>query len=731
MKRYIAFLLAALMCTNLCACGAEQAEPEVEKTPVIEEVQEVVVPTEPVVQEVNAPKEKLSVTYMGKVVEDGGTLYVNEEAVDITIQQGRKKLKNYKVTISNPSALEYSISDNGMLNLKAVEKGTSTLILSSETAEFSLTVETGKKLSVQVEEEIIQANGAFYMNTEEKQTVTVLLDGEPITDFEVSSSKDPLPGKSSTTIANYKKDENGRILLTTAFRGTYDFTVYHKGLSETFYIGIGIGNLWESNQQNGNNQNSQAPIIQQINYDYDTATIIDYNSLQDAVDAKRKSESNGSFAGFDKYLVEAPTTNGLVSSAEIKALKSGSGNMPNSITYEQAVEDVDLLFRTMKVGYGAYYFFGEEKWEQAETEVMNWLNGQTNVSVQKLRDKLRSSTAFMRDAHSWIAKKSDSIPGFRYEYYYCTGHDFSKDENGFYKEKDGVKWYYESCDNGAVTIKPSLKQNGVLVYQPVLFSPWYAASSQITLTNGTEKKAETVVWNLSQAYTYSGTRADYKYIEESGIAYMSIRDFHEKDSLTEMVKFAQDGSNARNAKVFIIDIRSHDGGTGKYISDWFAGFTGKELIESFIKSTRYSILNGETNGTSTYHFDDRTSKKIATNNVPVIVLVDDECGSAGESMLHAVKNMTNVLVVGSNSAGYQIGSNCVDVNLPNTQIPASIGTTIRFNNQIKNVDGIGYEPDVWCNPQTALSASLNLIKQYGLADESAVSAMAKQLGVNL
>ena len=33
MKKYTAFLLAALMCANLCACGAEQAEPEVEETP--------------------------------------------------------------------------------------------------------------------------------------------------------------------------------------------------------------------------------------------------------------------------------------------------------------------------------------------------------------------------------------------------------------------------------------------------------------------------------------------------------------------------------------------------------------------------------------------------------------------------------------------------------------------------------------------------------------------------
>ena len=100
-------------------------------------------------------------------------------------------------------------------------------------------------------------------------------------------------------------------------------------------------------------------------------------------------------------------------------------------------------------------------------------------------------------------------------------------------------------------------------------------------------------------------------------------------------------------------------------------------------------------------------------------------------MLDAVKNMTNVLVVGSNSAGYQLGGSAVQIHLPHSQIEASIGTHLRFYDKIKNVDGIGYEPDVWCNPKTALSASLNLIKQYGLANEAAVSAMASKLGVNL
>ena len=743
MKKYVAFLLATLMCANLCACGAEQAEPEVEKTPVVEKMQEVVVPAEPVVQEVSTPKEKLSLMTQGYKIENGGLLYINEVSESITVYQNRKKLNNCTVKIQDPDILEYAIGDNGNIILKALDEGETEVVVSYENSVHCFTVETKKKIYLRDGEEIIEPSSNIPFEAGITMNAEVLLNDDVIKDY--ITPETPYLNDGRTNVAFQEKQEDGTLLLHAMNRGNVEIKISSNGLVGTFILSV-EPSIHEASRppqtppqsspaetlQTPTQTQSTVQVMQQINYDYDPANAISYGSLQSAVDAQCKAEAKGSFAGFDKYLVEDPSTNGLVSSAEIKALKSGSGNMPNSVTYEQAVEDVDLLFRTMKVGYGAYYFFGEEKWEQAETEVMDWLNGQANVSTKELRDKLRTSTAFMRDAHSWIAKKSDTMPGFRYEYYYCTGHGFSKDENGFYKEKDGVKWYYESCDNGAVSIEPSLKKNGSIVYQPVLFSPWYAASSQITLSNGSEKKNETVVWNLSQEYSYSGTRADYKYIEESGIAYMSIRDFHDNRSGEAIKQFAQSGSYAKDAKVFIIDIRANGGGNGEEIDQWFKDFTGQTLNQCMIKSVRESVVNDKSNGRSQYQNPPyKSAGKIAKNNIPVILLVDDKCGSAGETMLDAVKNMTNVLVVGSNSAGYQLGGNSVDIHLPHSQIAAEIGTQLRFYDALKNVDGIGYEPDVWCNPQTALSASLNLIKQYGLADEAAVSAMAKQLGVNL
>lgn len=42
------------------------------------------------------------------------------------------------------------------------------------------------------------------------------------------------------------------------------------------------------------------------------------------------------------------------------------------------------------------------------------------------------------------------------------------------------------------------------------------------------------------------------------------------------------------------------------------------------------------------------------NDIPVIVLMDSRCGSSGESALTFAKTMDNVIVIGSNSAGYQL-----------------------------------------------------------------------------
>lgn len=611
MKRYIAFLLTALMCTNLCACGAEQAEPEVKETPVIEDVQEVA-PTEPVMQEVSVPKEKMSLVYRGQRVVDGEVLYIGTGSGETAVYLGRSRIKDFTIETSNPDILEATIDDSGFIHLKSLNSG-----------ECTLTVH------------LIDEKYSF------KVSIPKLIDwNELIT--EVNDNKHSL---------------------------TVDSSFYDE---------------------------------------------------------------------FKKYLVNDPATGGMVSVAEINKLTSGTGIEPSTVTYEQAVEDVNLLFRVLKAGYGAYYYFGEAEWIKAEDEVINWLKGQQDISVHALKTKIRESTHFMRDSHSWIGVSAKAWPDFKYEYYYCDT-VLSKDEYGYYKIEDGEKWYYESCEDRFVSIAPVLQEDGALVYSLVWFGAQidFPEMSEINFKNGSKLKTDTITWNISAPYSKDPIHEpDFKYIEENGLGYLSIRCFGEPAYPQIFNDFIQSGKTARNVDVLIIDIRSNGGsipgykGGGDSIGRWYSNFTGTMLQLSRVRADRHSVLNGRSMWNSIYQ-EMNEKGNIVDVGVPIILLVDDNCGSNGESMLEAVKTIDNVLVVGSNSSGYQLGGNGIEINLPYTQIPAYVGTFIQFIKEIKNVDGIGYEPDVWCNPQTALSASLNLIKQYGLADEAAVSAMAKQLGVNL
>ena len=116
-----------------------------------------------------------------------------------------------------------------------------------------------------------------------------------------------------------------------------------------------------------------------------------------------------------------------------------------------------------------------------------------------------------------------------------------------------------------------------------------------------------------------------------------------------------------------------------------------------------------------YHAGAVTGSQLP-NDIPIIVLVDDTCGSSGESMLNFLKAMDNVLVVGSNSAGFQLCGNVRGYSLPNSGVYFDFGTSLQFSFTTDNVDFVGYEPDVWCDPAYALDAALNLALRYGLAD---------------
>ena len=76
-----------------------------------------------------------------------------------------------------------------------------------------------------------------------------------------------------------------------------------------------------------------------------------------------------------------------------------------TVSKEQSQSDVSLLFRTLQSAYGAYEYFGQEKFDAAEDAVTQWLSSQDDeIKVSALGEKLQESLAFMlaHDAHAMI-----------------------------------------------------------------------------------------------------------------------------------------------------------------------------------------------------------------------------------------------------------------------------------------------------------------------------------------
>ena len=464
-----------------------------------------------------------------------------------------------------------------------------------------------------------------------------------------------------------------------------------------------------------------------------------FETLLGSVNEKRRTDmaSEVTFDGFEDYIVNDPSTIDLLSDDEIKALVT---NHPTrqSVSRDDALADVDLLFRALHNAYAAYYYFGEDKFDAAEAEVKAWVQKQKTVNVEKLGQTINTALQFVQDAHFSIRPGEENVKQQKAWYSYIgTEQGFSKDDSGYYRMIDGEKWYVDSLSNKSSEMSPVLRVNGSLGYAPTLLCHGKAGNSDtITLRNGDGvTRTDKIVWKANESLlddTWDRSSACYRYLEENGILYLSIRLFdNRRFADTVLPEYAASGSKAKNCKLVIYDLRSNGGGDDRYARTWTQNFTGAKSVEPKVAAGNRGSKLGNAAGfnwMSVGIFDGGVSRgNWLPNDIPVIVLMDSRCGSSGESALTFAKTMDNVIVIGSNSAGYQLCGNVYDYSLPCTGITACFGVSLSFYGSMDNVDYKGYEPDLWCNPKTALQSVLNMVERYDLGSAEGVAALRAQL----
>ena len=442
----------------------------------------------------------------------------------------------------------------------------------------------------------------------------------------------------------------------------------------------------------------------------------------------------------------------LVKSDYFKLLSGKNNRLPetDTIAFEEAIDDVDFLIKTLKFGYAGYQINGgDERFNQARGEIIieleNWLTSDNRIFVKEFEEILYSEINFIEDTHFSIAGRQ---MGSDYSLYVSNEYIFNK------VEKDGKIYYKEFGDNGRFlslgdkgseeVMWPVLGQSGQLVYLPGFFKPYDSDYSsgikdniKFELEDGEEvNEVEVVLYPLRSVRQQQDSNI-YQSSEIDGIPLIEVNSFAARDneSSQQLEKFVEDSSDLSDAENLIIDIRGNTGGSDHYPYSWIQNFTGQKDISRNSLSVNvrtdvsYALME---NSLNKFPAEQRAQlmqqlkelfmpldngwgdvniavPKFIPNETKIIVIIDSYVMSAGESFVRYLKQMENVIFIGSNTRGMGMVGNVGSFNLFNSEIEVHAGVTIFMDTDMKNREGMGYMPDFWVDDSQALGIAVEIL----------------------
>lgn len=427
------------------------------------------------------------------------------------------------------------------------------------------------------------------------------------------------------------------------------------------------------------------------------------------------------------------------------------------VTKEQAIEDVETVFKLLKAGYGGYkYFGGDELFNQAKQQILDEIkSGNDSLTSNDLVQMLIKYLSFFSDTH--LSFNRMSVGQEAYCFYEDGNMVFYKDHNGYYTKKDGDKWYLES--DYEKYMKITISTNGELVY----------GMFNICTKSDKDKSPDTIKFkdNHSSKVSWSessigkNSESEYKYSVKKDVPCqeLSVMNF----ATDGANKFIDDAKKLAKASHSIVDMRVNSGGMPMNDYFWFYNYTGelndvnraymqrvndvnKTIENQTTKSmwnesvdsnnqlmeamSKYNILKGNSELTklieeyakSDYYdnsnscvwkdgFYNLNKHKMLDNANTLFVLQGKDNISAGESFVLLSKNVRNTLRVGTNTNGCLHTAPIAMVNLPNSGVVMVYSCGILVGDD-KDFDTFGIEPDIYIGGQDAKSAVQKCIEYY-------------------
>lgn len=403
------------------------------------------------------------------------------------------------------------------------------------------------------------------------------------------------------------------------------------------------------------------------------------------------------------------------------------------LTYDEAKDDVDRIFKLFKYGYGAYGYFGGEKvFEKAKETILNEIDGKEKIMCRDFNNILTQNLLFIKDGHFYISQNQSSDRSLKkniYKVYYMSNEEFLKDENGYYKLMDNNKRYIKSInddENIDKYIKYSINEDGKLTYRIVTINEMcneYVIDANITFFENKKELNEKIRLNLSPCTIQN--EEVFEYFLEDDIPVVKINAMYENVmGGTSQNEFSESALKMKDYPCGIIDLRGNRGGRLESGVQWIRNYTNHTvgvrgasyyLNSSLIKKV-YKLFTGIDNNyteANETRLEGKKSEKISNENL-LFVLIDKDTASAGECFVEELMNLDNVVFVGTNTSGLLTCANMYYYKLKNSDMTVGLGNELYIPPYYDDFELTGFQPDIVIESNDALTRVRQLIKHYNL-----------------
>ncbi|HBA96490.1 MAG TPA: hypothetical protein DCZ23_00115 [Lachnospiraceae bacterium] len=385
-------------------------------------------------------------------------------------------------------------------------------------------------------------------------------------------------------------------------------------------------------------------------------------------------------------------------------------NIKKNIPAVSARKEVKWLFRLLRSQYGLYtYYGGDAKFARAKKAVLKEIGTKGSIKTKKYQKLLHKHLDFITDSHLAIGEELFS-PDTRL--FSDESVRYIKYNACFYKEGNpGDKILSINGKKPEIYLKRAIDNDGRLAYFPyvMLEQKDNICSYSIQYQSG---KTEYITLKPARYVYKKNVKRMYGYEKYDKLAYIEMNQaYMDWETPKERKRFLKDVDDMKKKEQLVFDLRNNTGGDGSLVDEWFKKYTGKTLLPNYstlrirptaISSKRelaemdeFAASYGLKKSGRYYYYANPGHQYLDNGSRQIFVLTSRMTSSAAEAMTDALKNIENVITIGTNTGGVLINMANYSMAMPYSGLFLQYGSCLQHFDSSYFKESYGIEPDIY------------------------------------